>query len=87
MEETIWLTQVQMAILFGKGRSTIAEHIANVYKEKELEQSPTCRKFRQVRKEGEREVERDIEYDHLYVSIINYKSTLRIDRSMSFKTY
>lgn len=76
-----------MAILFGKGRSTISEHIANVFKEKELEQNPTYRKFRQVRKEGEREVERDIEYDHLYVSIINYKSTLRIDRSMSFKTY
>jgi len=76
-----------MAILFGKGRSTIAEHIANVYRVKELEQSPTCRKFRQVRIEGEREVERDIEYDHFYAIINNYKSTLRIDRSMSFKTY
>ena len=32
-EETVWLTQEQMAILFGKGRSTITEHIGNVYKE------------------------------------------------------
>jgi len=68
-DETVWLTQDQMAILFGKGRSTIAEHIANVYKEKELEQSPTCRKFRQVRIEGEREVERDIDYYNLDVII------------------
>ena len=37
-EETVWLTHEQMAALFGKGRSTIAEHIANVYEENELEQ-------------------------------------------------
>ena len=46
--ETVWLTQEQMATLFGKGRSTIAEHIANVFEEGELEQNRTCRKFRQV---------------------------------------
>lgn len=59
-EETVWLTQDQMATLFGKGRTTITEHIGNVYEEGELEQNRTCRKFRQVRKEGSREVERDI---------------------------
>jgi hypothetical protein len=68
-EETVWLTQEQMAILFGKGRSTIAEHIANVYAEEELAQNPTCRKFRQVRKEGVREVERDIDHYNLDVII------------------
>ena len=51
-EETVWLTQDQMATLFDKGRSTIAEHIGNVFEEGELEQNRTCRKFRQVRKEG-----------------------------------
>ncbi len=51
-EETVWLTQDQMATLFGKGRSTVAEHIANVFEESELEQIRTCRKFRQVRMEG-----------------------------------
>jgi hypothetical protein len=50
--ETVWLTQEQMAVLFGKGRSTVTEHIANVYKEGELNKIPTCRKFRQVRQEG-----------------------------------
>lgn len=51
-EETLWLTQDQMAQLFGKGRSTITEHIGNVFAEGELEQNLTCRKFRQVREEG-----------------------------------
>ncbi len=56
-EETVWLTQDQIATLFGKGRSTVTEHIANVFEEGELEQNRTCRKFRQVRQEGNREVE------------------------------
>ncbi|HMK04145.1 MAG TPA: virulence RhuM family protein [Ferruginibacter sp.] len=68
-EETVWLSIEQMAMLFGKGRSTIAEHVANVYEEGELEQNPTCRKFRQVRKEGAREVERDIDHYNLDVII------------------
>lgn len=68
-EETVWLTHEQMATLFGKGRSTIAEHIANVYEEGELEQNRTSRKFRQVRLEGAREVEREIDHFNLDVSI------------------
>ena len=68
-EETVWLTQDQMATLFGKGRSTITEHIGNVYEEGELEQNSTSRKFRLVRKEGKREVEREIDYYNLDVII------------------
>jgi hypothetical protein len=68
-EETVWLTQDQMATLFGKVRSTVAEHIANAFEEGELEQKATCRKFRQVRMEGKREVERDIEHYNLEVII------------------
>ena len=68
-DETVWLTQEQMAALFGKVRSTIAEHIANVFEEGELEQNRTCRKFRQVRQEGSREVEREIDYYNLDVII------------------
>lgn len=67
--ETVWLTQEQMAQLFEKGRSTITEHIGNVYAEGELEQNRTCRKFRQVRKEGSRDVERMIDYYNLDVII------------------
>jgi len=46
-EETVWLTQAQMALLFGKGRTTIIEHIQNVFKEGELDEKLVCRNFRQ----------------------------------------
>ena len=68
-DETVWLTPEQMGLLFCKGRSTVAEHIANVYSEGELDQTPTCRKFRQVRTEGSRNVERDIDHYNLDVII------------------
>lgn len=68
-EDTVWLTQDQMATLFGKARSTITEHILNVFSEKELEQKATSRKYRQVRKEGNRTVERELEHYNLDVII------------------
>ena len=43
--ETVWLTQDQMAVLFGKAKSTINEHIKNIYEEKELEEAHTMKKF------------------------------------------
>ena len=43
--ETVWLTQEQMAILFGKARSTINEHIQNIYQEGELQENDSMRKF------------------------------------------
>ena len=68
-EETVWLTQDQMAQLFGKGRSTITEHIGNIFKEGELDEIATRRNFRLVRFEGTREVERDVEHYNLDVII------------------
>ena len=50
--ETVWLTQVQMAELFGKGRSTITEHINNIFKEGELNKEEVCRKFRHTTQHG-----------------------------------
>jgi hypothetical protein len=44
-EETVWLTQDQMAVLFGKSKSTINEHIKNIYSEGELEESTSLKKF------------------------------------------
>jgi len=44
-EDTVWLTQDQMAFLFNKAKSTINEHIKNIYEEKELLESSTMRKF------------------------------------------
>ena len=43
--ETVWLTQEQMALLFGKAKSTINEHIQNIYQEGELEKEGTLQKF------------------------------------------
>lgn len=68
-DETVWLTQEQMAMLFDKGRTTITEHISNVFNERELDEKATCRKFRQVRNEGKRTVERDVEHYNLDVII------------------
>src|SRR5690606_30250886 len=68
-EETVWLTQGQMAILFGKDKRTISEHVRNIFKEGELEETPTVRKFRTVQLEGNRTVEREIEYYNLDVII------------------
>ncbi|MBS1489269.1 MAG: virulence RhuM family protein [Bacteroidetes bacterium] len=50
--ETVWLTQEQMATLFGKGRSTVAEHILNVFKEGELNEEVVCRDFRHTTQHG-----------------------------------
>src|SRR5690606_8986695 len=80
-DETVWLNQEQMALLFGKGRSTVTEHILNIYEEGELEQISTCRKFRQVRNEGSRTVEREIEHYNLDVIIsVGYRVKSLQDR-------
>ena len=44
-EDTVWLSQQQMAELFGKDRTVIGRHIRNIYKEEELEWDTTCAKF------------------------------------------
>ena len=51
-DETVWLTQEQLALLFGKGRSTITEHIRNIFKEGELDEGVVCRKFRHTTQHG-----------------------------------
>lgn len=65
MDETVWLSQQQMAELFHSSRTNVVEHIKHIYEEGELDEDSTCRKFRQVRKEGKREVERAILYYNL----------------------
>ncbi len=50
--ETVWLTQAQMAELFGKARTTITEHIQNIFSENELEENVVCRNFRHTTTHG-----------------------------------
>ena len=63
--ETVWLTQSQMAELFGVDRTSIVRHIRNIYKSEELEESSTCAKNAQVRIEGQRQIVREIPYYNL----------------------
>ena len=56
-EETVWLTQQQMAELFDKDRTVIGRHIRNIYKEEELERDITCAKFAHMGSEGDQEYE------------------------------
>ena len=65
VDETVWLTQQQMAELFQSSRTNIVEHIRHIYEEGELDEHSTCRKFRQVRTEGSRQVTREISYYNL----------------------
>lgn len=64
-DETVWLSQQQMADLFSTSRTNIIEHINNIYEERELDKNSTCQKFRQVRKEGNRNVSREIPFYNL----------------------
>ena len=59
-EDTVWLTQEQMSLLFGRERSVITKHIRNVFSENELDEKATCANFAQVQNEGDRIVRRDI---------------------------
>ena len=68
-EETVWLSQNQLVEMFQKAKSTISEHIKNIYEEGELDRSETVRNFRTVQKEGKKNVTRDIEYYNLDVVI------------------
>lgn len=59
-EDDIWLTQKQIAVLFGVSRATIEEHLRNSFNSHELDKNQTCRNFLQVQKEGKKEVSRDV---------------------------
>lgn len=85
-EETVWLTQKLMAELFQKDIRTINEHIQNVYEEKELLPEATIRKFRIVRREGPREVAREIEHYNLEAILaVGYR--VRSPRGTQFRRW
>lgn len=64
-DETVWLSQQQMAALYQTSRTNIVEHIKHIYEEGELDEASTCRNFRQVQTEGKREVSREIPFYNL----------------------
>ena len=64
-EETVWLTQTQMAMLFGVNRTVVVKHIGNIFRSKELEEPSTCAKIAQLQLEGNRQVVREVKYYNL----------------------
>ena len=67
--DSVWLTQQQMADLFGRDRSVVARHIRNAFSEGELDRETTSANFAQVRSEGERTVSRNVLHFNLDVII------------------
>ena len=52
IDENVWLTQDMIATLYEKGRSTVAEHLKNIFTEGELDENTTCRESRRVAANG-----------------------------------
>lgn len=67
-DETLWLTQQQIAELYQTSRTNVVEHIKHIYEEQKLDELSTCRNFRQVRNEGSRQVERDMMFYNLDIN-------------------
>ncbi|MGB9152361.1 MAG: virulence RhuM family protein [Alphaproteobacteria bacterium] len=86
VNETVWLTQGQMADLFQKDKRTVSEHISNIYDEGELSREATVRKFRTVQAEGGREVSRGLEYYNLDV-IISVGYRVKSHRGTQFRIW
>jgi hypothetical protein len=64
-DDTVWLTQAQIVMLFNSSKANMSEHIKNIYATEELKKESTVRKFRTVRQEGNRDIVRNIDYYNL----------------------
>lgn len=85
-EDTVWLNQTQIQEFFQKSKATVSEHIKNIYQEKELMMNSTVRNFRTVQIEGNRQVERNIEYYNLDV-IISVGYRVKSQRGTQFRQW
>ena len=84
--ETVWLTQTQMAELFQTNRTSIVRHINNIYKVEELDRESTCAKIAQVQIEGKRTVKRNIPYFNLDM-IISVGYRVNSKRGVKFRQW
>lgn len=85
-DETVWLTQAQMAELFQTDRTSIVRHINNIYKSEELDPKSTCAKIAQVQTEGKRQVTRLIPYFDLDM-IISVGYRVNSKRGVQFRQW
>ncbi len=84
--DTVWLDKEQMGELFGRDRTVITRHIANIYREGELEREGTCAKFAQVHREGNRDVVRQNAHYNLDV-IISVGYRVKSQRGVEFRRW
>ena len=84
--DTVWLSQAQLAELFGRERSVISKHIGNVFKEGELAPETTCAKFAQVQTEGARVIHRQVDFYNLDV-IISVGYRVKSPRGTQFRIW
>jgi hypothetical protein len=84
--ETVWLSLDQMSTLFQRDKSTISRHIKNIFDEGELIREATVAKFATVQNEGDRQVERNIEYFNLDV-IISVGYRVKSKRGVQFRIW
>ena len=84
--DTVWLTQAQMAELFQTDRTSIVRHINNIYKVEELDRESTCAKIAQVQVEGSRTVSRQIPYFNLDM-IISVGYRVNAKRGVQFRRW
>ena len=85
-DETVWLSLEQMAELFQRDKSTISRHIKNVFEDGELVRESTVAKFATVQSEGNRQVERIIDYYNLDV-IISVGYRVKSQRGVAFRIW
>ena len=84
--ETVWLTQTQMAVIFDCSSENIGQHLKNIYKEKELTESSTTEIFSVVRKEGTRTISRKITHYNLD-AILSVGYRVSSKRAVSFRQW
>ena len=85
-EDTVWLTQAQMAELFATGRQAITKHLQNIYESSELSKEATCSILELVRQEGNRKVKRKIEFYNLD-AIISVGFRVNTKRGIMFRQW
>lgn len=83
-QDTVWLTQEQMSLLFGRDRTVIGRHIRNIYKERELSEDITCAKFAHMGTEGDQSYETTL-YNLDVIISVGYR--IKSHRGVQFRQW
>jgi hypothetical protein len=83
-QDTVWLTQEQMALLFGRDRTVIGRHIRNIYKEGEVSEDITCAKFAHMGTDGDQSYETSL-YNLDVIISVGYR--VKSQRGVQFRQW